>query len=145
MRQHTLVEYTAQGSQRSADDDYISAQVAASEAQTLTAPLSPERVKPTERRQNLAVSVRFGNPGETCTVMVVTWAHGKPNPDTGTPGALVPLGFFKAAATADAAAEDESGNALAETLLFDTNGAQLYEVRITGLTGTVERVKAWTF
>ncbi len=147
MTAHIVVEYEANRTEKEASDDYIGAAVGADEAQTLTAPLAARELRPTDRKQNIAVSVRFVDPGDSCDIMVVTWQKKKPASGSSAPGTDVPLGFFKATAIADAAAEDEAGNPMAQTLLFDTNGARSYEVRITNQSGAgdVVRVKTWTF
>lgn len=91
----------------------------------------------TEGLATIAVSPRFNTSGASCNVNVIFY--------TGAAAAGAILGVITVAATAGLYREAAAGLYLGETLVFDTQGATQYEIRIDTISAGEVDLVSWEY
>ena len=133
-------EYISQGASGAALAAYRST-VNANDGVDLATRLTGVALEPTNRKQNVAVSCRFDNTVDSADITLCLYhpdAAGDPVPISAETILNVAPGVFRQGATAAY---------FSDTLVFDTHGCALWEVRVSGLSGggCIGTMLAWTF
>ena len=99
---------------------------------------TPIKLRPTDSMQQIEASVRFLGASDQCDLTLVAWK-------TARDGSQIAMGVSDPVMiSAGAFRETEVGGAyVGQTEPFDTQGAGLYELRVSNLTGEIDNITTW--